>query len=178
MRNAEDRIDNTVQEDVGHIGIHQLSCFAPTLRNADDQDNADAHQRCAQNQPRTGFAPLGVGLIHNAAHCKVRHAIQQTADNKHCTNSRCCDTGRVGIIAQQKRGQQRTHHIAAACTAAITDLLPQGKPDIFALHRSRTSSLFRHKNIPPWRKANYYDSGDVCVFACFFPLSQLYFLHG
>ena len=58
--------------------LHRRACF----RYCEKQNTADCKKRCGKEQPRTCFAVLGTGVIHEPAHDQIRDRVNDLGNDR------------------------------------------------------------------------------------------------
>ena len=67
------------------------------MRHCEEQDRTDGERYAHPQEPRAGFAVLGVSVLNDDAHDHIRDTVKDTGQQHDKANGRRRDTGIVGV---------------------------------------------------------------------------------
>ena len=89
------------------------------MRDGEQQHCADRKRHAHPQQPGTGFAPFGVGVLDNHAHDHIGYAVKYAAEQ----HDKADGSRRNAGIVRIEQGEDRAHHaeyqVACGIAAAV-----------------------------------------------------------
>ena len=115
VRNINYSVSHT-PENVHHrkIGVHAKSGHA--CRFAEHEDHHDRIQYCAEQNPRTEFAPFASGVIYNEAHHRIIKCIPDSGYQEQVSDEQRCHSNRVCKVDHQEIRNHRIAQVFTKCT--------------------------------------------------------------